>query len=199
MIIIKKLIERNAKMESFDKRLLKFSFIFSAFLIWEASCFTADKTPDAVEIDGKVLLADFSKPEKWELRNKTELKPEIGFKEKDPQGETALTFKSSQDGKAVISQALFSGNEEWRKKGGPRGISFWIKNNGEPQAISFRMSSISGKSINIPVRLPDKKTWQYCYIPIEEYEGKDFSVQNIRHFYNTNLQTCKFYSGPGKT
>lgn len=148
------------------------------------------------EPNGSVLLTDFSNPSFWSAGGKENKTPEIGFNEKTPEGEAALTYNSPNEVECTFRGAIYQGCGEWRKSGKFHGLSFWIKNNSSAGLISIRPSSRAGKYINILYRLPEKNTWQLVYLPLGKYDNKDFDPAKIRHFIFKTYDKVNFSMGP---
>ena len=92
--------------------------------------------------NGKVVLADFSKNEIWEVIGAST----VNFNEKTPDLETAITYEVKEEGKKSVfrPKGFFEGKGEWRNRKF-KGVSFWIKGDGSGSYIQLRLLTEEGE------------------------------------------------------
>jgi len=145
------------------------------------------------EEDGRVVVADPSKAALWEVSG-----PGVTahFGEKTPEGEAAISYEVSGDGKAKCRPSLITGNAKWREKKF-HGISLWVKGDGSGAWIQFRL--MTGKTL-FPIRFRlFHKGWKQMSFPITDLTNKAgdrFDLSKLTFLYFQSTQKLKVSYGP---
>ncbi len=144
--------------------------------------------------NGKVVLADFSKNEIWEVIGAST----VNFNEKTPDLETAITYEVKEEGKKSVfrPKGFFEGKGEWRNRKF-KGVSFWIKGDGSGSYIQLRLLTEEGE-FQYQFYLINNE-WEYKRLTWDKFTNKEMKkidISKIKAVYFRSTRRLKVSIGP---